>query len=450
MSLPENATDNDSLLSSSVPYGSLNESQFRHPRHHINNPNSTHGLKHHEHNNNNNTSKVSFSLSNDYYVIPPQNQQQQNLQGQKSYYYDIQQRVQNMKNNGTLIKNETKSGLALLLGDNDDKDNMNEAKGVTSNGKGNGTATGTGTGTATGNASSTRQGIGALVEGIQIQPQQLHPSNQSQSHSAYAHIMSNQEGNHQSSLPTSIKFGSSVNTHTSMLTSSSAISTLTSAGGIIGGGAGTTTNTINTIRTTNEATATRGIAVPLQVPFSNSNNNNNNNADNSHEQSYDPSANHSYNTGMTTINNNNITNLSRSLTGLDILKQTPKCNSGMFQSSISSTNYDDCNYKNQYNKETKAIMLDIQARSRSYSEDINKFLTGDRERHYDDDDDYQELGLEQLEQRQQRRLSNDSDNLMRDIHHHHHNDDDDGIIGGRGSSEYNNDTDGAFDFDLDC
>lgn len=82
MALPESVVDNS--LSSSVPYGSLNESQFRRPRQ---GSIDAHGSFHR------------LGISSSY---------------NPSVQLDIQKRVQDMKKQGTLIKNG-KGGLASLL-----------------------------------------------------------------------------------------------------------------------------------------------------------------------------------------------------------------------------------------------------------------------------------------------------------------------------------------------
>jgi hypothetical protein len=82
MALPESVVENS--LSSSVPYGSLNESQFRRPRQ---GSIDAHGSSHR------------LGISSSY---------------NPSFQLDIQKRVQDMKKQGTLIKNG-KGGLASLL-----------------------------------------------------------------------------------------------------------------------------------------------------------------------------------------------------------------------------------------------------------------------------------------------------------------------------------------------
>mmetsp|Transcript_20790 Transcript_20790/g.30470 ORF Transcript_20790/g.30470 Transcript_20790/m.30470 type:complete len:400 (+) Transcript_20790:37-1236(+) len=87
MQLPESVAD--SVESSSIPYGSLNDSQFRHPS------------SGHNAGNGNGNGIGADNFSSSY--------------NPSSSQLDIQKRVQQMKKNGTLIKNE-KGGLASLFG----------------------------------------------------------------------------------------------------------------------------------------------------------------------------------------------------------------------------------------------------------------------------------------------------------------------------------------------
>lgn len=336
MELPENASES---LASSVPYGSLNESQFRYPSQ-LSKSHGSAKYLHHPYNNvisNENSPHTSTSTMNN-------NSKNNNNEP----YYNLQQRVQQMKSNGTLIKNETKSGLAALLGDNNDEQrssNMNNNKIGSNNTK-------------------TATGIGALLEGRgSSNSSMIRDTNDIDSYQPQSQQQQHQQ--QQSAFPSSIKIGST-STNTSMLT-----------------------NSINTARGI-------GMSVPYSQPiqFQLSNDNITQTTNHRHQNEHQ---------------------LSGSLTGLDILKQTP-------HNRLAKLSPD----------QTKA-MLGIQARSRSYSEDVNTFLS----------------------QQQQQQVENDSfeDFDGRDNNNHHGRhiqrgiSDDDSV--GEGKDDHHPDIDGAFDLDLD-
>lgn len=250
------------------------------------------------------------------------NSEQRISQSYQSSYSNIEQKVEEMRRNGTLIKNETKSGLAALLGDDSTsrvkKNNMNRNGDRDDDRDGDGIYVNKEESNDRQTSNSGGWGIGALINdnrgktGIgNVSSHQQQQQQQNSSLSAYD----------QSSIPSSINFGSSC-TNTSVLTIPNQSQPMSFSH----------RDSNPLIQTTTEAItgATAVRSNPTQPHFNNTNLHND-------------------------TNSANDTQLSGSLTGLDILKKSPR---GMTKLN---------------SEETKAI-LEIQARSRSYSGDINSFL----------------------------------------------------------------------------
>lgn len=142
MKLPENASESYSTsASTSIPYGSQNESQFRSymnkskvrfTDNNIHNDHNNYNSSSNSNNNINDTSEQKISQSyqqqHRYLSSRSPSQSQLQLQSHSQPYqnsYNLQLRVEEMRRNGALIKNETKSGLAALLGDEKSKENGN-------------------------------------------------------------------------------------------------------------------------------------------------------------------------------------------------------------------------------------------------------------------------------------------------------------------------------------
>lgn len=340
IALPESASE--SFSSKSVPYGSLNESKFRFPN----------GSSYHN---------INDNLSASY-------------NPNQGSTYNLQQRVEKMRKNGTLIKNQTKSGIAALLGESNNDDNEREK--------------------IQNDALSTNPkkslGIGALLNEFG-ENEKTTATNRSSLH--------NVSSRKSLSTPSSIDIGSN-NTNTSMLSMSIQSQSITTSHYL-------DSNPIST----NQAGTVMIPNSHNQMPYDN-----NSDDANSNPSNFEISPN---------------TQICGSLTGLDILKQTPR---GMAKLNA---------------EETKAI-LDIQARSRSYSDDVKNILNdksdsithggyglNSRQQDYysvDHHEDINTIYQYSAESSPQRRLSNASDSSL------NHNDQ---------IFHHDPDIDGAFDLDMD-
>lgn len=341
MALPESASESFSLKS--VPYGSLNESQFRFP------------------------ASTSYQNANG-------NMHARSYNPNQGSTYNLQQRVEKMRKNRTLIKNQTKSGIAALLGDNNNENEevKNPANEQLTDPK-------------------KSLGIGALLNEF------------GQDENTGAATNSLTQNPYSSRIPSSINIGSN-NTNTSTLSMPNQSQNTTAP------------YYLDSNSSSNDQIATPTVMIP-------NNNNQNQQNYNNHEDINGQSSN---------FESSPSTQISGSLTGLDILKQTPR---GMTKLNA---------------QETKAI-LDIQARSRSYSDEVKNFLNGrmdstnnrsplniGRQDFYGVNNEEEDMGVSYQysigNSSSQRRPSNSSDTSL------NHGD----LIG------HDPDFDGAFDLDMDC
>ena len=282
MALPESVSE--SFSSKPVPHGSLNESQFRFP------------------NGNSYQSRGSYIPNSPNFSSEMKHEDKPSQQSY-SGTYNLQQRVEEMRKNGTLIKNQTKSGIAALLGDSTNNEKKDKEQNT--------------------NSISPKKslGIGALLNEFGQNQKTDNTSND---------LHQNGVRSRQPSIPSSIKIGSN-STNASMLTTQNQSQTTTYSQYLDS----------NSNPTVNNLSKTPNVLIP------------NNNGQNHHE-SYDEGYNNSSNFESSQSNNQ----ICGSLTGLDILKQSPR---GM---------------ANLSPQETKA-MLDIQARSRSYSDEVKRSFLND-------------------------------------------------------------------------